>query len=81
MKHVKQDKLTVSEAARILDVHPETVRRMDRRDELKGLRNYFNHRVFRLQEVLRVKAERERLVPKEPMGASDVNPNCVGTGV
>ncbi|MBW1894416.1 MAG: MerR family transcriptional regulator [Deltaproteobacteria bacterium] len=55
------DKLAVSEVAKKLGCHPETVRRLERRGVLKAKRDYRNSRVFDLAEVLKVKAEREAL--------------------
>lgn len=54
--------LRVSKTADILDVHPETVRRMDARGELHSRRDWRGHRVFNLEEVLQAKEKRERLV-------------------
>lgn len=54
--------LRVSKAADLLDVHPETVRRMDARGELRSRRDWRGHRVFDLEEVLRAKEKRERLI-------------------
>lgn len=62
----REERVTVSRVADILGVHPDTVRRMDRRGELPSFRNWLGQRVFYLDTVLRVKAERERLVSKEP---------------
>lgn len=53
--------LKVSQVAKELDCHPETVRRLERRGVLKAKRDYRNFRVFDLGEVLKVKAEREIL--------------------
>jgi len=54
-------KLKVSQAAKELGCHPETVRRLERRGVLKAKRDYRNFRVFDLDEVLKVKVEREAL--------------------
>ena len=54
-------KLKVSQAAKELGCHPETVRRLERRGVLKAKRDYRNFRVFDLGEVLKVKVEREAL--------------------
>jgi len=54
-------KLTVSEVAKELDCHPETVRRLERRGILRAKRNYRNFRVFELADILKVKSERETL--------------------
>ena len=57
-----EELLRVSKVANILDVHQETVRRMDARGELKSRRDWRGHRFFDLDEVLRAKDKRERLV-------------------
>ena len=57
-----QELLRVSEAAEVLSVAPITVRRMDARGELKSRRDWRGHRVFDLDEVMRAKEKRERLV-------------------
>jgi excisionase family DNA binding protein len=54
--------LRVAEVAELLSVHPLTVRRMDARGELLSRRDWRGHRVFDLEEVLRTKEKRERLV-------------------
>ena len=53
--------LLISEAAKKLECHPETVRRLDRRGVLKARRDYRNFRVFDLADVMKVKEERELL--------------------
>ena len=57
-----EELIHVSQAADILEVHPETVRRMDTRGELHSRRDWRGHRVFDLEELLRAKEKRERLV-------------------
>jgi DNA-binding transcriptional MerR regulator len=53
-----KDLLHVAEAASLLRVHPETVRRLDRRGILKGDRDHLNYRVFKLADVLRYREKR-----------------------
>lgn len=55
------EKLLVSRAAQVLNVHPETIRRLERQGVLKAKRDYRGFRVFNLDEVLRVKEERAKL--------------------
>ena len=55
------ENLTVSKAAEIINCHPETIRRLDRRGVIKAKRDYKGHRVFNLNELLRLKKEREKL--------------------
>lgn len=57
--------LKVAEAAGILDVHPLTVRRLDNRGELKAQRDYLNHRVFKLTDILEYKAQKEKLTAQK----------------
>ena len=56
-----QKHLRVSKAAKVLEVHAVTVRRMDARGELNSRRDWRGHRVFDLEEILQVKKKRERL--------------------
>lgn len=53
--------ITVKEAAKELGCHPETVRRLNRRGILNAKRDYRNFRIFNLEEVLKIKGERETL--------------------
>lgn len=55
------EKLTVAKAARYLECHPETVRRLEKRGELKARRDYRGFRIFDLEEILKLKRIRERL--------------------
>jgi len=55
------EKLLVSKAAKVLNVHPETVRRLERQGALKARRDYRGFRVFDLNEVMRLKKKRDRL--------------------
>jgi DNA-binding transcriptional MerR regulator len=55
----------VSEGAAFVGVHPNTLRRLARVGLIKARRNYLGYRVFSLQELLRLKATRERLNPEE----------------
>ena len=54
--------LTVSKAAEILNCHPETVRRLERRGLLTAKRDYRRFRIFEVKDVLQLKKERERLL-------------------
>lgn len=53
--------IMVAEAARVLSVHPETVRRWERKGLMRAKRDYRRFRVFDLQEVLRMKERMEKL--------------------
>ena len=48
---------TVQEAARILDVSPDTIRRWDKKGLIKAGRAANNHRLFKLEELKRVHAK------------------------
>ena len=54
--------ITVSKAAEILNCHPETVRRLERRGLLIAKRDYRRFRIFDINDVLQLKKERERLL-------------------
>ena len=56
------EKVTVSEAAKILDCHPDTVRRYEKCGQLKAKRDYRGFRIFRLSEILRMKSRRQKLI-------------------
>lgn len=47
--------LTVTEVAHALDISPDTVRRWNKKGLIKAKRNPYNHRVFNLDEVSRIK--------------------------
>ena len=57
-----EELLTVSKVAEILDCHPETVRRLERRGLLMAKRDYRKFRIFDLKDVLQLKKGRERLI-------------------
>lgn len=54
-------RLGVKRAAEVLECSSETIRRLDRRGILKARRNFLGHRVFELDTLLKIKAEREEL--------------------
>ena len=45
---------TVSEAAKIIGVSPDTIRRWDKRRMIKSYRSNNNHRLFNLKEIERI---------------------------
>jgi DNA (cytosine-5)-methyltransferase 1 len=53
--------LKVKETAELLKCSSETVRRLNRKGILKAHRDFLGHRVFDLDEVLKLKAQREEL--------------------
>ena len=55
------EELTVSKAAGILGCHPETLRRLERRGEIKAKRDYRGFRFFNLGDLLSLKKKREKL--------------------
>ena len=63
---MESENLKVAQAAEVLEVHPITVRRLDQKGILKSRRNYLGHRVFRLDDVLKLKRERETLQEDPP---------------
>ena len=56
-----KEKLRVAEAAAILEVHPETLRRLDNRGVIKAQRDFLGHRIFFLTDILELKHKREQL--------------------
>jgi len=55
------EKITIAKAAEIVNCHPETIRRLDRKGVIKAKRDYRGFRVFNIEELLKLKKERERL--------------------
>jgi len=53
--------LVISEAAAIVGVHTETLRRLDRRGVLKAKRDYRGFRIYTLATLLELKKQREKL--------------------
>jgi len=51
----------VAEGAAFLGCHPNTLRRLDRIGIIHAHRNYCGHRIFLLQDLLRLKSERGQL--------------------
>jgi DNA (cytosine-5)-methyltransferase 1 len=49
--------LSVHQVATTLDISPDTVRRWDKKGLIKSTRNEFNHRLFDLEAVRKVKAQ------------------------
>ena len=54
----------IGEAAAILGLHPETLRRWDRDGILEVGRNYLGHRLYSLSKILEVKRRLEGPAPK-----------------
>ena len=53
--------LHTAKAAAFVGLHPETLRRLNNRGLLRAKRDWRGHRVFCLQDLLRLKSEREQL--------------------
>lgn len=53
--------IRIAKAAQIVNCHPETIRRLDRKGVIKAKRDYLNFRVFTMDELLKLKKEREKL--------------------
>jgi len=51
----------VAEGAEFIGCHANTLRRLDKVGIIKARRDYRGHRVFMIQDLLRLKSERERL--------------------
>ena len=54
-------RITVIKAAEVIGCHPETVRRLNRRGVLKAKRDYRGFRIFNLEDLIKIKKEREKL--------------------
>jgi DNA-binding transcriptional MerR regulator len=54
-------KMTIAKAAKIAGCHPETLRRLERRGLLKAKRDYRGFRIFDLNDLLKLKKEREKI--------------------
>ncbi len=52
--YVSNNLKTVSEAAKILGVSPDTIRRWDKRKMIKSYRSSLNHRLFDINEINRL---------------------------
>jgi len=52
---------TVDRAAKILKCHPDTIRRLARTGVLPAKRNYRGWRMFKMEDLIRLKREREKL--------------------
>lgn len=55
------DRLTVSQVAKFLSCHPETIRRLNRQGAIKAKRDYRGYRIFNKEDILKLKTDRERL--------------------
>jgi DNA-binding transcriptional MerR regulator len=53
--------LTVKQVSKILGVHENSVRNFDRRGLIKSYRDHRDYRLFDLQDVLKLKDNREML--------------------
>ncbi len=49
----------IGEAANFIPCHPNTLRRLDKLGAIKAKRNFLGYRVFDLQDLLKLKAQRE----------------------
>jgi len=57
--------LHTAKAAAIVGLHPETVRRLNKRGLLRAMRDWRGHRVFFMEDLLKFKAERKELRKEE----------------
>ena len=46
--------LTISEASKVLDVSPDTIRRWDKKGLIKAIRSKLNYRLFNIEELKRI---------------------------
>lgn len=52
-------KLLISDAAKVIPCHPETLRRLERKGHIKAIRDYRGFRVFKLEDLLKLRAQRQ----------------------
>lgn len=55
------EKMTITKAAEVINCHPETLRRLERRGVIKAKRDYRGFRIFDLNDLLKLKKEREKI--------------------
>ena len=48
----------VSDAAKVIPCHPDTLRRLERKGVIKAIRDYRGFRVFRLEDLLKLREQR-----------------------
>lgn len=53
--------LVISQAAAIVGVHTETLRRLDKKGSFRAKRDFRGFRVYTLTELLELKRQREKL--------------------
>ena len=51
-------KLLVSDAAKVIPCHPDTLRRLERKGQIKAVRDYRGFRMFRLEDLLKLREQR-----------------------
>ena len=56
-----ETKLLVAKAAKLIDVHPETLRRLERKGKIAAKRDCRGFRIFNLEELLKFKEARGEL--------------------
>ena len=58
---MKDSIVTIKEAAKILGVHPTTLRRWDKSGKLKAIRHRFNnYRLYKKREIKKIIAEMQK---------------------
>jgi len=65
------DILTVSETAKLLGMHPDSIRRLSREGRIKTYRDFRGWRFFMTEDVERVKRERGELRPDSSNSQSE----------
>jgi DNA-binding transcriptional MerR regulator len=53
-----QGKLFITDAAKVIPCHPDTLRRLERQGRIKAVRDYRGFRVFRLEDLLKLREQR-----------------------
>ena len=54
---LNQTLLSISKAAEQLDIHPDSIRRWEKKGLIKAFRDENNHRVFSLCEIQRIQSQ------------------------
>ena len=55
------EKLTITKAAEVVQCHPETLRRPERKGLIEAKRDYRGFRIFEFHDLLKLKKEREKM--------------------
>jgi DNA-binding transcriptional MerR regulator len=51
--------LLISDAAKVISCHPDTLRRLEKKGLIKAVRDYRGFRVFKLADLLKLREQRQ----------------------